>query len=489
MPEEKPPKKIESESSTESKVSYNKLLWPLYILNGFQSIAYGGIIVLVVPLSLIFWPNDPVHSFEMGLLYTALAWSGAFSGLLFGRLIDKYSRKNIIVLISIFRGFSMFLLGFAVEGGGLATWGYFMLMITIFGIFSGGTWPAVISISNDVVPRGERSRFFGVYEIVRNTTNIVGWLITTYFVQEGFWREYFWVIGIAILIGGLLFTVTIDEPKRGSQEEELYHILKDGTIDYEYEMDLEMMRKTMLSRTNMVALIEGIFTWILMSSLNFMILNYIQTPPINIAPFSTSVFLITFGLTGGLIGQLILARLSDRLAQKKPIVRLPIIVIAIIGGLITFALFFFLDWPHLTPEQGKDVLYLMSLPTIWIMGSLFFTSRSVFSLYLVNQSPILQEINLPEAQGQIVSWNQFLEAFGRGIGPIICGAFLLLTSKNYQITVLFIVLCIIPGVVLWISAIKWYPDDKKEIREILKERAKMLEEKKNRNHTSRLLKP
>ncbi|TXT59974.1 MAG: Arabinose efflux permease family protein [Promethearchaeota archaeon] len=483
MPSEK------TEETTEERISYNKKLWPLYLLNGFQSIAYGGIIVLVVPLSLIFWPDEPVHSFEMGLIYTTLAWSGAFSGLLFGRIIDKYSRKNIIILISIFRGISMFLLGFAVEGAGLTTWGYFMLFIAIFGAFSGGTWPAVISISNDVVPKAKRSRFFGVYEIVRNTTNIFGWLFTTALVQLGFWREYFWFIGIAILIGGVLFTFTIDEPKRGSQQEELYHVLKDGTVEYNYEIDLEMIRRTMLSKTNMVALIEGIFTWILMSSLNFMILNYVQTPPINIAPFSTSVFLITFGLTGGLIGQLILARLSDRLAEKKPIVRLPIIVIAIVGGLITFALFFFLDWPHLTVEEGKDVLYLMSLPTIWIMGGLFFASRSVFSLYLVNQSPVLQEINLPEAQGQIISWNQFLEAFGRGIGPIICGALLLITSKNYQITVLFIVLCIIPGVVLWIAAVRWYPDDKEQIREILEDRARELQKEKEQEPSRRLLKP
>ncbi|GAH44845.1 unnamed protein product, partial [marine sediment metagenome] len=35
------------------------------------------------------------------------------------------------------------------------------------------------------------------------------------------------------------------------------------------------------------------------------------------------------------------------------------------------------------------------------MDSLFFSSRSIFSLYIVNQNPLLQEINLPKAQSQI----------------------------------------------------------------------------------------
>ncbi|MBD3198281.1 MAG: MFS transporter [Candidatus Lokiarchaeota archaeon] len=459
------------------KVHYNKKLWPLYLLNGLQSVAYGGLIVLVVPLAEIFWPLDPadMHSFEMGMLYSILAWSSSFGGLFFGRLIDKFSRKWIIIIMSLFRGFPIMMLGFATPGQGLSTWTYFLFFIAIFGFFAGGWWPAVISISNDVVPRFQRSRFFGIYEIVRNTTTIVGWLFATSLVQNGYWREFFWGIGILILLAGLIFTLHNKEPKRGAFQEELYHVLKDDKVIYNFQIDKEMIKKTMLSKTNIVALIEGIFTWILMSSLNFLILNFIQTPPINIAPFSTSVFLVVFGLTGGLVGQLILARLSDKIAEKKPIYRLPIIVVSIIGGLITFAAFFFLPWYPLTPAQGENIGFLLTLPIIWAMGILFFTSRSVFSLYVVNQSPILQEINLPEAQGQIISWNQFLESFGRGIGPILCGIILSITGDNYQISVLIVVACIFPGVILWILALRWYPSDRIVISDILEERAEILE--------------
>jgi MFS family permease len=450
------------------------------LLNGFQSVAYGAMIVLVVPLGQIIWPNDPadIHALEMGFLYTTLSWSGSFAGLIFGRLIDKYSRKIIIIIISLFRGFSMLILGFAVKGGGFNTWLYFLILTFIFGFFAGGSWPAINSLSNDIVPRDYRSRFFGVYQIVLNTTNITGWLIATFLVQIGLWRVFFWGIGLFILISGLVFAIHNEEPKRGSQQEELYHLLQDDSIEYDFRIDTKMMRKTMLSKTNIVALIEGIFTCILMSSLNFLILNYVQNPPYNLAPFSIGVFMVVFGLTGGLVGQIFLSRISDKIAMKDPVRRLPIIVIAIIGGLVTFALFFFLPWVPLTIDQGKNIALIMTIPTMWVMGALFFTSRSIFSLYIVNQSPIIQQINLPEAQGQIFSWNQFLEQFGRGIGPLLCGVLLAFTNTNYQITVLIICLCIVPGVILWILAMRWFPDDRNNITSILAERAEILNSRK-----------
>jgi len=466
--------------NTNSEKSFNRVFWPLYILNGFQSVAYGAMIVLVVPLALIIWPNDlaEIHALEMGILYTTLSWSGSFAGLIFGKLIDKYSRKKIIIVISLFRGFSMLFLGFAVYGGEVSTWWYFFTLIALFGFFAGGSWPAINSLSNDVVPQDHRSRFFGVYQIVLNTTNIIGWLIATFLFQIGLWRIFFWGIGIFILLGGLIFAFHNKEPKRGAQQEELYHLLQDDSIEYEFQIDKEMMRKTMLSRTNIVALIEGIFTCILMSSLNFLILNYVQNPPYNLAPFSIGVFMVLFGLTGGLVGQIFLARVSDKIAVKDPVRRLPIIVIAIIGGLITFALFFFLPWLPLSPEQGKNIAYIMTIPTMWLMGALFFASRSIFSLYIVNQSPVIQQINLPEAQGQIVSWNQFLEQFGRGIGPLLCGILLAFTNTNYQITVLIVCLCILPGVILWILAMKWFPTDRENITTILAERVEILNSRK-----------
>jgi MFS family permease len=95
----------------------------------------------------------------------------------------------------------------------------------------------------------------------------------------------------------------------------------------------------------------------------------------------------------------------------------------------------------------------------------------------VNQPPVLQEINLPEGQGQIVSWNQFLEHIGYGLGPLIAGVFISMFGQNYQISAIIITIFVIPGAVLWILSLSWYSHDKKRIKEILKERAGILEKR------------
>lgn len=383
----------------------------------------------------------------------------------------------------------MIMLGFALVGRGIETWWWFLIFVFIFGVFAGGSWPAVVSISDDAVPRSQRTRFFGYYQIIRTISTMLGFLVASYLVQNGFWRQFFWGIGICILIMGIIFTLQAKEPKRGSQREELIHILKDDSIEYDFQISRELLIKTMLSKTNRVALIEGIFTMILMGSLTFLILPYIQSPPRNIAPFSTSVFLVVFGLTGGLLGTVLLARLCDKLAAEHPLRRVPMIILAIVGGLIMYALIFFIPIPHFTVQEGKDIPYLMGLPIIWTMGILYFMSRSLFSLYIINQAPILQEINLPEAQGKIVSWNQFLESLGRGIAPVLAGILLVTTGMNYQFVVMVIILCIVPGIVLWTLALNWFTNDSQIIKDILNERADLLKKKNRFTDVSKTLKP
>ncbi|MFW9867057.1 MAG: hypothetical protein ACFFEN_13255 [Candidatus Thorarchaeota archaeon] len=79
---------------------------------------------------------------------------------------------------------------------------------------------------------------------------------------------------------------------------------------------------------------------------------------------------------------------------------------------------------------------MVSLPAFWILGLIAFFVRSVLGLYNINQPPILQEINLLEAQGKISSANQFLESIGSGTGPIKAGSVLLFFNQklsNYSI--------------------------------------------------------
>ncbi|MFW9949609.1 MAG: MFS transporter, partial [Candidatus Thorarchaeota archaeon] len=327
----------------------------------------AGIIILMVPLSSLIWPGEEYHALEMGILITTLLWSSSLSGLIFGRLTDKYSRVRILIFIVIVRSFCMILLGFAITGLGLLTWSYFFTIILIFGAFAGGSYPTIVSLSNDIVPLKHRSKFFGYFSIAGSVFMMSGFLISGSLVQFGFWRLYFFSIGFAVLISGLVFFFVVKEPKRGIQSKELRSVLLDEKIEYDFRMDKELMRKTMLSRTNLAALIEGIFTNVFMGSLEMIILPYLQTPPHNISPLITGLFIVIYGVTGRIIGQIVLAHLSDKLAEHKGERRIYFIIFSLIGGSITFALMFFVPIPYLTPSEGADIVLFFSLPMSFMM--------------------------------------------------------------------------------------------------------------------------
>jgi DHA1 family tetracycline resistance protein-like MFS transporter len=372
----------------------------------------------------------------------------------------------------------MIMLGFANMGQGMTTWIYFFIFILIFAFFAGGSYPTMISLSNDIVPLEHRSKFFGYLSVFGSIFMMLGFLISGSLVQFGFWRQYFIGIGVAVLLSGLLFYFYVKEPKRGVQSKELSKVLENDEITYDFKLNKEMMRKTMLSKTNVTALIEGIFTNVYMGSLDMIILPYLQTPPHNISPLVTGIFVIAFGGPGRIIGQIFLARISDKFANEKHIRRIYFIIISLAIGSVSFFLMFFIPLPFFTVEEGADIALFFTFPAAFIMGFLILIGDAISSLYMINQPPVIQEINLPEAQGQITSWNQFLEHIGYGMGPLIAGIVITFFGQNYQISAIIIALFNIPGVLLWLMSIKWYPQDKKQISSILEERAIVLESRK-----------
>ena len=459
-----------------------KLLWPIFILAGFFSMGFGGIFILIVPLSFLFWPEDPFHALEMGLLITSMLWGVSLTGMIFSRFIDshKVNRIRILFMVAFFRGICMIMLSFTQEGKGFEAWLYFYIFTIIFSLFGGGNFPNVSSISQDIVPKSQRSRFFGFHSIFKHTFMLIGFIIAGLLIEIGYWRIYFIGNGLALIIFGIIVVIKISEPKRGAQRAELMHVLKDDSVQYDFKLDRKMMRETMLSKTNQVALIEGIFTSIFIGSLIILILPYIQTEPHNFSPFVTGVFLAIFGLTGGLIGQVVLARISDKVSKENSKNRLYFIVSALTAGAFSFILIFFLPLPHLTVEEGKDLVLLFSFPIIWIFGVIRVFSRAISSLYEINQPPILQEINLPEAQGRIIAWNRFLEAIGFGAGPLIAGILIVITGYNYQLVAILIGLIAVPGIILWIIALRYFEEDRQRINEILAERAEILKSRNNK---------
>jgi MFS family permease len=449
----------------------------IFVLSGLSGMGLNSIIVNVVPISYMIWPGETYHAFEIGLILAGLFWSNAITGLAFGRLVDRFSRKKIYLMTYLLIAIFTLILAIIPMGQGFSSFWLVFLTITCLGASGGLKGPALHSLSNDVLEPDQRSQFFGVLGTLDMISYLIGPLLSAFLIQMGYWSGFFMTFSVLIFIFVIYSGFSLSEPKRGAQTEESKAVIQAEEVKYDYQINIETLRATMLSKTNLAALIEGLFTCIFYKMTENLILPYIQTSPHNVSPFNTMVILIGFGFPGAILSQLVLSKKSDKLGKKKPINRIKFIILGLLGGFTIVILYFFIPFPHLTPEEGSDISLVFFFPIVWVAGILIFCQRAIQGIYNVNQPPVLQEINLPEAQGQIRAWNQFLEALGNGIGPLMGGILLTVLSFNFQLTAIASIFIAIPGVIMWLIALKYYYKDKEQIRTIIRKRAEQMKNK------------
>jgi MFS family permease len=450
----------------------------LFLGHAVLAIGLSGIMLNMLSISNIIFGDDIFHPIEIGYLVGIRTWGMAISGILIGRITDKYSRKKIYSISLIFVGFSRFLNGFA-PAGQQGSYEFFLVCYALSGLFQGGVNPALNSYLNDAMDHEVRSRFLGKLESVRQSSQIIGMISSAILIQVGYWRVYFISTGLLIIVASIIILVVLPEPKRGSSHHQLKDLLKDKDTFYKYQLTKETVKSTVFSPTNIIAFIEGISTWILFSIAMYMLYPYIQSAPYNISPFATGIMMIIFGLPGAVVGAIAFGKISDKLGAKDIINRVYLIFFSISTLFIMILLIFIIPLPRLTPSEGNNVWYLLGSPMVWALGLIIFVIRAVLGIYNINQTPIIQKVNLPEAQGTVHSWNQFLETIGFGLGPIIAG-YILNYNNNDYFTASFIAISLgLPGACLWLLSKRWIHKDVARIQALIDERSIEMNEKRN----------
>ncbi len=466
-------------NSEDSAKETSFVVWPLYFLRFFIALTVAGIMLNMLVLSDIIWQDGTFYPLEMGILLGTRTWGMAVSGLLIGRLADKISRKYLLIIMVSLIALGRFLNGFAPMGGSIS-YGYFLFCFCLTGLGLGGIEPIILSYTNDALPKKIRSRFFGIQESSRQVGATFGTIISAFLFQMGYWKLYFWIAGCMLFIIIIVLWVFLKEPKRGQHsQKELSNLLNSTDIEYKYELNPKTVKTTIFSPTNIIAFIEGIFTWLIFSIAVYMIYPYLQSEPYNISPISNAILMIIFGMPGAIFGGIVFGKISDYYGNKDIKWRVLLIIFSIISLFISIILIFVIPLTPLTPEEGNNIITIFSYPSGWIFGIIIFAIRAVLGIYNVNQNPIIQAINLPEAQGTVSSWGQFLETIAMGLGPVIAGYILTVNEGNYFEAAWITILLGIPGAILWVLSLKYIKSDEKRIQVILKQRAKELHEGNN----------
>jgi MFS family permease len=445
--------------------------WPLLFAQIAYAFVFSGFLLNILQLSYIFWEDSIFHAFEMGLVVGVQNWAIAFVGIFLGRLVDRFSRKKLMIFMMITSAIGRGFVGL-IPTGESYTYPLLLLCMGIAGFGRGGFMPVIVSLTNDLFEPHERSQFFAIFESISQVFNIIGMVLSTALIQYGYWRFSFFMVGIVLLCATVTVSIYFQDPKRGLySQKDLTQVLQNEDKIYAYQLNRENIRKTIFTPTNIMAFLEGIFTWLILANTMYLIYPYIQSPPNNISPVMTSLIMTIFGVPGAIFGAIAFGRLSDRLGVKNLKYRILLIVLSLFCLLITVIVFFTIPLPELSPEQGNTLRIIVRQPALWIIALMIFFMRAVMGIYNINQNPILQAVNLPEAQGQVTAWGQFLETIAMGLGPTIAGIILTYYSGNYAITGLILVLLGLPGPILWLFALRFINRDHGQIQEILRIRA------------------
>ncbi len=456
----------------ENNSSPSVSLWPLFLIRAFLAMTISSMMVNLPHLADIIWgPGDFIeYSVEMGAVMASRTWTAAISGILFGSLADKFSRKKFLVAVSILMGITYIMIGFLPYQVGRPSYYYFLFCQIGAGFSLGGFFPLLHSYSNDSIEKEQRSRFFGKIAAVGQVAMIIGLVISSIVISSSYWRFWFWGIGTCVFIGGILLIFFIKEPDRAG-----LHGFEDETLTYDYKINKKTFKDTIISPTNIVAFFEGLFTRTATAMTVFLIVPYFQEEHM-LSAFFTGLMMIIFGLPGAITGNILFGKVSDRWGEKDIKNRVKLIIFSIFFVVTFFALIFYVPMPVFgaSTTSGNlgwnDITLLGQYPAIWIIGVLLFCQRFVRGIYDINQPPILQAINLPEAQGKVLAWNQFLETVGNGIGPILGGYLLTTTNGNYVEVALICILIALPGGVFWAYALPHIKQDVSRVNMIIEER-------------------
>ncbi|WP_371803008.1 MFS transporter [Candidatus Lokiarchaeum ossiferum] len=440
----------------------------IYLMAFVNSAIGSSMIPLLVKLSQQFWPNEPFHALDMGLVISVQAWSFAIMCLLIGPLSTYIRKKTIIIILNSLVGIGIILISLINQ--------YSVLIVgnILIGI-GGGMGPIIQALISDAVAPEEKSNAYGKLAIAYTVGYAIGMLISSITFLP--WNLLLALLGFVAFLNSILYLFFGKSFRLAENDAVLQKVMKNSKAKYEYKMNFESVKQIFMSKSNLLMIIEGFFSVIMFGIIDVAIIPFFQVKYAFIDTVYIVLILGLLNLVGTLIGTRVFAKISNKIG-KRPYPknfhgRIKAIIFAF--SFLIFSLAFFFIVPFSSniqniPDFFTDAIMLLKFALILV----FMATTSIFD---INQPIVIEALNLPESRSTLYSTNRFIEAIGRGIGPVILGFFLQKFPGNYPIAISLSLLFVIPGIICWIFIYHYFEGDYQPILKTLNKRKQEIEQK------------
>ncbi|MEC5424373.1 MFS transporter [Virgibacillus sp. C22-A2] len=350
----------------------------------FANFFIAGSITMVLPFISLY--IDSMGNFSAAYVQK---WSGFIFGITFvtafifspiwGRIGDKFGRKNILIFSAIGLGLSVFLMGFATS-----VWQLFLLRM-LMGIVTGFI-PMSQALIATQTPKNIAGRVLGTLQTGSITGALMGPLLGGVLADVFGYASTFKWVSITVFISALIVYFGIKELRINYQ---------DDTENQSYssrEVLLHIIRKPVLLIVMLISILVQIAHFSIQPILSLFVLEI--HGPASIALFSG----MAFSAAG--LGNLLMARKWGSLGDRHGYIKILIVLLFMAG-----------------------IVYLPGafVTNIWQLIILrFILGMAIGGIIPVRMAYIRQEAPL-SMQGEVLGYNTSLRFLGNIIGPALGG--------------------------------------------------------------------
>jgi len=389
----------------------------------------------------------------------------------FGYYEDKITDRNLRIRLFVFTNLIWVIAyGFIIISPNFQ---FYLFFTTMGAVGVGAFIPIGYSIISDFYPPKERGKKYGSIStsLILGTGAgiVVGGLLGNYAGPNG-WRLAYAIGFIFGLLMVINFMLKGEDPKRGQAEPELRDFEEGFT--YDYTIDIERIGLLLRKKSVSSILIYTLFSGIAVSTIGSWGIFYMTSRFTGIYEELSATVLYLLAGVGILPGAILGGKIGDSLYRSGRLRgRIYLSVLGLISGIVCLMVFYLL--PITAISQ-------LEITISWILFLIIgFLGYFLVSLSIGNVFAIYSEICVPEARSAANSLHQVMINTGGIFGNLLFAGLIERDISLLQCAMFLLFLFWLVGTSLWIITYAYYPKEFKQVRELMTERRRELEQNLN----------